>query len=153
MEVEPQAVVKRRSGHQTQWAAQFAVASELCKRGYEVALTMGNHPTKDLMVSSPNDAAFYVDVKGLYKRNFWAVRSKPERADVFYVFAFVPTGKANRYFILTQAQVNEGIEKEHARARIAADVRGVEKNWVDRFPGIAWTYASPFEDCWDQLPT
>jgi hypothetical protein len=31
---------QRHSGHQTQWAAQFAVASELCKRGYEVALTM-----------------------------------------------------------------------------------------------------------------
>jgi hypothetical protein len=24
----------RARGHQTQWAAQFAVASELCKRGY-----------------------------------------------------------------------------------------------------------------------
>ena len=35
---------QRHSAHQTQWAAQFAVASELCKRGYEVALTMGNHP-------------------------------------------------------------------------------------------------------------
>lgn len=93
---------KRRSSHQTQWAAQFAVASELCKRGYEVALTMGNHPTKDLMVSSPGGVSFGIDVKGLYKRNFWAVRKKPERADIFYVFAFVPTGAANRYFIMNQ---------------------------------------------------
>jgi len=30
-------VKKPRSVHQTQWAAQFAVASELCKRGYQVA--------------------------------------------------------------------------------------------------------------------
>ena len=29
--------------HQTQWAAQFAVASELCKRGYEVSFTLGNN--------------------------------------------------------------------------------------------------------------
>ena len=33
---------KLTRGHQTQWAAQFAVASELCKRGYEVSFTMGN---------------------------------------------------------------------------------------------------------------
>jgi hypothetical protein len=39
---------------QTQWAAQFAVASELCKRGYEVSLTMGNAtPVADLMLVSP----------------------------------------------------------------------------------------------------
>ena len=38
---------QRRSAHRTQWAAQFAVASELCKRNYQVALTLGNHPTID----------------------------------------------------------------------------------------------------------
>ena len=43
----------RRSVHRTQWAAQFAVASELCKRGYEVAWTTGNHPMVDLMVDEP----------------------------------------------------------------------------------------------------
>ena len=56
----------RRSSHQTQWAAQFAVASELCRRGYEVAFTTGNHPCVDLMVYSPNRVPFAVDVKGLY---------------------------------------------------------------------------------------
>jgi hypothetical protein len=49
-----QANKPRRSAHQTQWAAQFAVASELCKQGYEVALTMGNQPVFDLMVISPS---------------------------------------------------------------------------------------------------
>jgi hypothetical protein len=63
---------QRRPSHRTQWAAQFAVASELCKRGYEVAFTMGNHPMKDLMVISPTNVSFVVDVKGLYKRNVLA---------------------------------------------------------------------------------
>ena len=35
--------------YQTQWAAQFAVASELCKCGYEVAFTVGKHPESDLI--------------------------------------------------------------------------------------------------------
>ena len=45
---------EKRAPHRTQWAAQFAVASELCKRGYEVSFTMGNTtPLADLMVVSP----------------------------------------------------------------------------------------------------
>jgi hypothetical protein len=61
----------RARGHQTQWAAEFAVASELCKRGYEVAFTSGHTtPIADLMVVSPKyKTMFLVDVKGLYKMN------------------------------------------------------------------------------------
>jgi len=61
----------KRSTHRTQWAAQFAVASELCKRGYEIAFTMGNAtPLADLMVVSPTSKKnFLIDVKGLYKPN------------------------------------------------------------------------------------
>jgi hypothetical protein len=72
-----------------QWAAQFAVASELVKRGYEVAFTMGNHPTKDLLVISPKGTPFSVDVKGLYKKNVWAVKKSPVTKDLFYIFAYV----------------------------------------------------------------
>ena len=143
---------KRRPNHQTQWAAQFAVASELCKRGYEVALTMGNHPTKDIMVSSPAGVSFGIDVKGLYKRNFWAVRPKPESADIFYVFAFVPDGKPNRFFIMSQAEVNAGIAAEYERARRAAAVKGRTYPEIDPFPGVAWASAESFEDGWGRLP-
>jgi hypothetical protein len=52
----------------TQWAAQFAVAAELCKRGYEVSFTMGNAtPVADLMLVSPLKRMFLIDVKGLYR--------------------------------------------------------------------------------------
>src|ERR1700730_6909236 len=83
---------QRRSTHRTQWAAQFAVASELCKRDYEVALTMGNHPAVDLIVISPKGVPFCVDVKGQYRRNFWPVRQKEKRDNLFYIFAYVPKG-------------------------------------------------------------
>jgi hypothetical protein len=36
----------RRSAHQAQWTAQFAKASELCKRGCQVARTLGKSPQK-----------------------------------------------------------------------------------------------------------
>jgi len=59
---------EKRSGHRTQWTAQFAVASELCKRGYEISFTMGNAtPLADLMVVSPKlEKMLLIDVKGLY---------------------------------------------------------------------------------------
>jgi hypothetical protein len=48
--------------HQTQWAAQFAVASELCKRGYEVSFTLGNNTSlADLMVVSPREHQMFLD--------------------------------------------------------------------------------------------
>lgn len=145
-------VAVRRSAHRTQWAAQFAVASELCKRGYEVAITMGNHPSVDLMVYSPNQVAFSVDVKGLYKKNFWAVRPKVVKDNLFYVLAFVPDQGQNRFFILTQKQVNEAIAAEEASARKRAGAKGRSNESVGDFPGIVWSHAESFEDKWKSLP-
>src|SRR5581483_7039323 len=128
------------SGHRTQWTAQFAVASELCKLGYEVAFTMGNHPSVDLMVHSPHQKAFLIDVKGLYKKNYWAIKAKIAKENLFYVLAFVPDNDHNRYFILTQAQVNEEIEADRAVAR----ARGVSETVT----GIPWRRAESYEGAW-----
>jgi hypothetical protein len=146
------ALPERRSAHRTQWAAQFAVASELCKQGYEVAFTMGNHPSVDLMVNSPKREAFSIDVKGLYKKNYWAVRAKEVRHNLFYVFAFVPNKDRNRFFVLTQAEVNAEIEADLARARKRAAEKGKSGEKVGNFPGISWRYAEEFEDAWRILP-
>lgn len=113
---------------------------------------MGNHPTADIMVYSPGGRAFVIDVKGQYKRNWWVVREKPEREDAFYVFAFVPDVGTNRFFVLTQAEVNKGIREEfdNARARAVAKQRSTEK--VEAFPCVAFKWAEPQEDRWDKLP-
>jgi hypothetical protein len=104
-------------GHQTQWAAQFAVASELCKRGYEVALTLGHTtPDADLMVVSPiGKTMFLIDVKGLYRPNPWIIKSKPLRNNLFYVLALVPVGNANEYFVLDQKRANSVVKSELER--------------------------------------
>ncbi|MGH6770260.1 MAG: hypothetical protein ACRECO_14695 [Xanthobacteraceae bacterium] len=138
---------ERRSAHRTQWAAQFAVASELCKRNYQVALTLGNHPAIDLMVISPKGTPFLIDVKGLYKPAFWGVREKPERDNLYYVFALVPDTGSNQFFILTQRQVNEGI----GRYRESGLARGRTEQKVALFTGVPWNYVQPFTD-WNALP-
>jgi hypothetical protein len=145
---------KRHSAHQTQWAAQFAVASELCKRDYEVALTMGNHPIVDLMVISPKGKPFLIDVKGLYKRNFWPVREKKTKHErLFYVFAFVPgdINQANRFFVLSENEVKEGIRIDWDDAIARRKAKG-KKGKPGDIKGVQWKFAERFENCWRALP-
>jgi hypothetical protein len=142
---------ERRPGDQTQWAAQFAVASELCKRGYQVALTLGNHPVVDLMARSPTGKPFSVDVKGLYRRNFWPVKPKESRDNLFYVLAHVPNDQPNQFFVMTQAQVNGAIQTNWDKycAKHGLSESDAGKN---PFPGVEWKSAEPYRDRWDVLP-
>jgi hypothetical protein len=118
----------------SQWAAQFAVASELCKRQYQVSLTLGNHPIIDLMVVSPMGEQFLVDVKGLWQRAPWLVKRKVCTPGLYYVLAYVPPGKPNQFFIMNQATAN-GLIRDHPTA---ADIQ--------------WTAAEQYLDRWDILP-
>ncbi len=136
---------EKRSGHRTQWAAQFAVASELCKRGYEISFTMGNAtPLADLMVVSPKlKKMFLIDVKGLYRPNPWVVKRKVARKGLYYIFAFVPDGHSNRFFIVSQKQVDDYIAQELMRL-----------NRPNDYPmtGILWKQAERHENRWEILP-
>src|SRR5664280_2286235 len=88
----------RRSGRNAQWAAQFAVASELCKRGYEVAFTLGhNTPLADLMVISPRRRHFLIDVKGLSARNPWLLKRKHPRVAALLCLGFCATRKTKPF--------------------------------------------------------
>lgn len=137
--------IDRRHAHRTQWAAQYAVASELCKRGYEVSFTMGNAtPLADLMVVSPKfKQMFLVDVKGLYRPNPWVIKRKIARAGLFYVLTFVPDDNANRFFVLKQTQVNTYIESELRRLLRPNDYS---------MTGILWKQAENHENAWKVLP-
>jgi hypothetical protein len=142
------------SPHQTQWAAQFAVASELCKRGYQVALTLGNHPIIDLMVVSPTGVHFLVDVKGLHKGpNFWRMREKKEKPQLFYVFALVPsdTDKPNEFFILSQEQANVGVRTDWKDAVARRKAKGRSGEPAD-VTGVPWNYAKEHNGGWEALP-
>lgn len=133
-----------RRGHRTQWAAQFAVASELCKRGYEVAFTMGNcAPVADLLVISPARTPFLVDVKGLYAKNPWVISRKPKRDQLLYVLAFVPNDAPNEFFILTQEEVNMCINAELERL-------GRPQGYP--MTGITWKQAAAHRNRWELLP-
>jgi hypothetical protein len=137
--------VGTQRGRQIQWAAQFAVASELCKRDYEVSFTMGNTaPVADLMVASPlKGEMFLVDVKGMNRVNPWIIKRKAPLAMLFYVLAYVPANAPNDFFVLRQ---------QDADALIAAELKRL--NRPENYPvtGIGWKAALQFRNAWDVLP-
>jgi hypothetical protein len=142
---------KTYARHQTQWAAQFAVASELCKRGYEVSFTLGhNTPLADLIAINPNrQATCLIDVKGLGTKNYWQIKKKETTHNLFYILALVPEGMPNQFFIMSQAQVNQFIDEEFERCRPEQKVLGLGKLRL----GVRWRDADQpqFRDAWNTL--
>lgn len=133
--------------YQTQWAAQFFAAAELSRRGYLVSLTLGNAPAVDLVVVSPNQRQFMVDVKGLASRNFWFVRERPAPPpDLFYIFVQVPAPTLPpRFFVLSC----DDLIKEMKTAKEETLAQGGK--WAGA-EGIFWKSALAYEDSWDALP-
>jgi hypothetical protein len=142
----------KHPAHQTQWAAQFAVASELCKHGYQVSLTLGNHPKIDLMVISPKGRAFSIDVKGLHRRNPWIIKPKLPQENLYYVLTFVPEDEPNRFFILDQSTANAEVKENQDKARARKRQKGLLPGNVDNVQCIGWTAAEKFESKWNTLP-
>ncbi|MHC4716931.1 MAG: hypothetical protein ACYS5V_08180 [Planctomycetota bacterium] len=136
---------KRRSGYQTQWASQFFVAAELCRRGYMVALTLGNAPRTDLMATSPSGRCFRVEVKGQATKSFWLIRRHPVDEDHFYVLVFIPKAGPPDFFVLTCEELQALREEYAVRKRSEGAYR-------DELGGFNWTTPREHRDRWDKLP-
>jgi hypothetical protein len=126
------------------------VASELCKRRYEVAFTLGhNAPLADIMAISPEThTQFLIDVKGLAAKNYWQITRKAPRDNLFYLLVLVPREGANTLFIMPQVKVNEGITAEFGRLKPSRQQLGERANRL----GLRWRDAEDYVNCWDLLP-
>jgi len=131
--------------YHTQWAGQFYVAAELTRRGYYVTLTLGNAPRTDLIVLSPEQKTFRVEVKAQQTQNFWLIRKHPVDEAHFYVLVVFRAKESPRYFILTCADVQR-LRQEYA------DRMTVRGRYNDKFGGFNWGTPLQFCDRWDVLP-
>ena len=135
----------------TQWAAQFLVASELVRRGYRVAFTMGNHTADaDLMVHSPStNSTFLVDVKGQKGSSGWLVRRKASNDRLFYILVrLAPQNDGgtergvDKFYVMNQEETNGLIDK------FRADHPG--KGGTTQ--GFGYRYPQRFLNGWSTLP-
>lgn len=72
-------------------AGQFRVASELCRRGYSAAITLGNAPNVDILCSSDDGSkSICIQVKtfrlGAHKCPLTIAAERISREDFFWVF-------------------------------------------------------------------
>ncbi len=140
--------------YQTQWSSQFLVAGELTRRGYLVSLTFGNANFTDLMVETPKNQHFSVDVKGQSTKNFWIIKSpEGDRNDRFFILVYVPRDltKSPQYFILSSTDMKEELKQNREKVRQAEDKR--REPYSPKFPpdGLAWDQPLKYEGLWDKL--
>jgi hypothetical protein len=126
---------KRRSGHYTQWAAQHYVAAELSRRGYLVALTLGNAEATDLMAISSRGSRFSVEVKGLRDPNPWLFRrTRRHRADFVILVHITKAPEPPVFYVLSRRQ--------------AQHIFRPDPTW----PSLSWSDTERYEGCWSTLP-
>jgi hypothetical protein len=71
---------------------------------------------------------------------------------LFYVLAFVPEGASNRFFVLTQAEVNLEVSRHLKQIAENRTAKGLSIDKVGIMPGLSWAFAEGFENKWERLP-
>src|SRR6267143_818765 len=128
----------------SQWAAQFLVAAELERDGYDVCFTMGHHtPIADLMVGDPTTGEqFWIDVKGVWGKSAWWGKPKSPRKDLFYICVSVGKNRMeDRFFIMTQLEFNALVDEYHS-THLDQEPNGFKASAPFQF-GNAWSKHLP----------
>lgn len=139
-----------RSKHHTGMAGTFAVAAELSRRGYDVALTLGNTPTIDLFCALPSGRPFKVQVKSAAAANFvpigkaWLEASPDESLYLFVVLVSAP-GTPFRFFILPHPDAT-------ALYGTILKTKSSGEPYAPGWEGFGWPMTQPHENAWERLP-
>ena len=140
-----------RDRHYTAWAGTLATAGELSRRGYDVALTLGNTPVFDLICHSPAGVDFTVQVKSLSYPNGVNIQKHvleaPPREKLLFVFCLVPldNDRPCRFFVMSHQEVRDiwaGVPKLKRDGSVPTPGR----------EGLNWGFVKPHELRWDKLP-
>ncbi len=92
---------------------EYAVCSELCKRGYDVSLTLGNAKAVDIMVFLPDNSCRRIEVKtsqtGRFVTNFFqkyynkTLNNHPD----YWVLVYIDKDGNMHYYILTHEELGD----------------------------------------------
>jgi hypothetical protein len=148
-------VTTQQRKYQTQWIAQFFAAAELTRRGYLVSITLGNAKFTDLMVETPGNQHFSIDVKGQSTKSYWIIKPpENDRDDQYFILVYAPRDltESPQYFILNSDDIIEELKQNQGRARQAEIDRGNPLSHNFGTGGMAWDQPLKYEDQWGKLP-
>jgi hypothetical protein len=130
----------------------MAVASELSRRSYNAAITLGNTPTLDLICTSPSGTPFTVQVKSTSSRNWIQIQKAfleaSPRVDLYLIVALVPQDPTvpTSYYVLTHA---EACSCYRAQRRVRLDGQPYKPGRE----GLSWADVRLHVGQWDKLPS
>lgn len=97
---------------------EYFVAAELLRRGFNVAITMGNAKAIDL-IAEKNGKIFPIQVKSIYKKKNvgWPLLKSKIKPKHFYVFVNLNVDKLEEpvYFICTATEAKRNIKEYSTR--------------------------------------
>ena len=143
----------------SQWAAQFAVAAELVRRGYSLALYLGNEPIHGALVRGRTSGRqFAIQIKGTGQRppkdqdargpDILVGRLAAGLPTDLFAIVYTPSvsysvtpapGTPFRFFIATRQELDAVKNSGKPQPDFTSD-------WV-KYPDI-----HQFENCWNKLP-
>ena len=131
--------------HNTEQAARGYLMYQLAMRGYLVQLADSRFPSEDMLVVSPTEKHFGIEIKGQQTENFWQYKQPKPHPERYYAFVFVSLAKKPRIFIMTS-------EEAMARWKSYHDASIAKGNKEDNRWGINWTSPFDCENNWPILP-
>lgn len=138
-------------------AGEYAVASELCRRGLYSQLTLGNYKRTDILVET-STRVVRISVKAK-QGNEWPAVNGPVRRDDFIVFVDSsnkePEDKLD-FYVLNLADWDQLVQEEFARHKMKGRVLRLENGIViapDGYRGInvKVSFVTSHRDCWEKI--
>lgn len=121
-------------------AGEFLVAGKLFKRGYQVAITLGNAKSIDLFVQNPNNSkTFNVQVKTLRNKNCFPIRKESINPNYIYIFVILNQNEQNEnFYILNGNEILTNID----------NFFGSSYKKITSMPAINYGPLKKFENNW-----
>ena len=124
-------------------AAEFAVASELCRRGIYAQLTLGNRKSTDLLVDAEDGQMLRIQVKAKQKRQWPGLKGVSGPAMVLVLVDYEKKQLHERpdFFILVPADWKEFVRKSLIKTgKVDSGVVTLNKQfvptWRDNYVGM-----------------
>ena len=141
-------------------AAEFAVASELCRRGIYAQLTLGNRKCTDLLVDIEDGKMLRVQVKAKQKRQWPALKGVSGAASILVLVDYEKKKITERpdFFILTASDWQKLIRKTLIKpGKVKEGLVSLDKNYVPHWGnsyvgmGLAKNEVAEFKECWESF--
>jgi hypothetical protein len=128
----------RKDSQMTSLAGELFVAAELLKRGLQTSVTFGNAKAIDLFAYHPvTGRNFNIQVKALYKTNYFPIKPSTIKPDHIYVFVLLNKPRENVQYWVVPGKV------------LAEEPERFGKGFLDpKFPCTHPKFLNDFSDAW-----